>query len=150
MGSGGGPGNTTVTNQVALPAWAQPYAKQFLGDVGSYVNQGLASGYPFPAEQVYGFTPEQLTGQNLGSQNAMQTESSSLNPTLSNVAATQSGAYLMPQTNPYLKATYNAAAAPVTQQFRDATEPGIQAEFAQAGSFGGSAQNQTEEIAQQN
>jgi len=150
MGSGGGPGNTTVTNQVALPAWAQPYAKEFLGDVGSYVKQGLSSGYPFPAEQLYGFTPDQQTGMNLGSQAAMQTSSSLLNPTLSNVAATQSGAYLMPQTNPYLEATYNAAAAPVAQQFRDATEPGIQAEFAQAGSFGGSAQNQTEEIAQQN
>jgi hypothetical protein len=36
------------------------------------------------------------------------------------------------------------------QQFRDATEPGIQAEFARAGSFGGSAQNQAEGMAQQN
>jgi hypothetical protein len=36
------------------------------------------------------------------------------------------------------------------QQFRDATEPGLQAEFARAGSFGGSAQNQAESIAQQN
>lgn len=149
MGSGG-PGNTTVTNQVALPSWAQPYAGEFLGDVAKYVNQGLASGYPFPAEQVYGFTPDQLSGMNLGSQTAMQTSSSLLNPTMSNVAATQSGAYLMPQTNPYLEATYNAAAAPVVQQFRDATEPGIQAEFENAGSFGGSAQNQAESIAQQN
>lgn len=149
MGSGG-PGNTTVTNQVALPSWAQPYAGEFLGDVAKYVNQGLASGYPFPAEQVYGFTPDQLSGMNLGSQTAMQTSSGLLNPTMSNVAATQSGAYLMPQTNPYLEATYNAAAAPVVQQFRDATEPGIQAEFENAGSFGGSAQNQAESIALQN
>lgn len=149
MGSGG-PGNTTVTNQVALPSWAQPYAGEFLGDVAKYVNQGLASGYPFPAEQVYGFNADQLSGMNLGSQTAMQTSSSLLNPTMSNVAATQSGAYLMPQTNPYLEATYNAAAAPVVQQFRDATEPGIQAEFENAGSFGGSAQNQAESIAQQN
>jgi len=150
MGSGGGPGNTTVTNQVALPAWATPYAGEYLGDINKYVNQGLASGYPFPAQQVYGFTPDQLTGMNLGSQAAMQANSGLLNPTLSNVAATQSGAYLSPQTNPYLQGTYNAAAAPVTQQFRDATEPGIQAEFARAGSFGGAAQNQAEGIAQQN
>ena len=66
MGSGGGPGNTTVTNQVALPAWAQPYAKQFLGDVGSDVKQGSSSGYPFPAEQVYGFTPDQFDGTESG------------------------------------------------------------------------------------
>ncbi len=151
MGSGGGgPGNTTVTNQVALPAWAQPYAGQFLGDTAKYVNQGLASGYPFPGQQLYGFTPDQVAGMNLGAMTALQNSQGLLGPTLANVAATQSGSYLRPQSNPYLEATYNAAAAPVTQQFRDATEPGIQAEFARAGTFGGSAQNQAEGIAQQN
>ena len=61
-----------------------------------------------------------------------------------------SGAYLNPSSNPYLQATYNEAAQPLVTQFRDATEPGIQAEFAQAGSFGGSAQRDAENIAQQN
>jgi hypothetical protein len=151
MGSGGGgPGNTTVTNQVALPAWAQPYAGQFLGDVAKYVNQGLASGYPFPGQQLYGFTPDQVAGMNLGTQTALGSGESLLGPTLGNVAATQSGAYLTPQSNPFLDATFNAAAAPVSEQFRDATEPGIQAQFARAGTFGGSAQNQAEGIAQQN
>jgi|HubBroStandDraft_6_1064221.scaffolds.fasta_scaffold640177_1 hypothetical protein len=97
MGSGGGPGNTTVTNQVQLPAWAQPYAAQFLGDVGKYVNQGLASGYPFPAQQLYGFTPDQLAGMNLGAQSALAGEQKLLAPSLANVAATQSGAYMRPQ-----------------------------------------------------
>ncbi|HKD67998.1 MAG TPA: hypothetical protein VKB84_14225 [Candidatus Binataceae bacterium] len=150
MGSGGGPSNTTVTNQVQLPAWAQPYAAQFLGDIGNYVNQGLASGYPFPAQQLYGFTPDQVAGMNMGSQAAMGAAQGLLDPTLANVAATQSGAFLSPQSNPYLEQTFNAAAAPVAEQFRDATEPGIQAQFAQAGSFGGSAQNQAQSIAQQN
>jgi hypothetical protein len=150
MGSGGGSGHTTVTNQVQLPAWAQPYAAQFLGDTAKYVNQGLASGYPFPGQQLFGFTPDQLAGMNLGARTAQQSGQRLLDPTLANVASTQSGAYLTPQSNPYLEATFNAAAAPVTQQFRDATEPGIQAEFARAGSFGGSAQNQAEGIAQQN
>src|SRR5260370_29285029 len=100
MGSGGGgPGNTTVTNQVAVPAWAQPYAWQFLGDVAKYVNQGLASGYPFPGQQLYGFTPDQVAGMNLGAQTALRSDQSLLGPTLGNVAATQSGAYLTPQSN---------------------------------------------------
>jgi hypothetical protein len=149
MGSGGG-GSTTVTNQVQLPAWAQPYAAGFLGEVGKYVDQGLASGYPFPPQQLYGFTPAQTAGMNLGTETALGSAQGLLNPTLANVAATQSGAYLMPQSNPYLQATFNAAAAPVVQQFRDATEPGLQAEFAQTGTFGGSAQNQAESVAQQN
>jgi hypothetical protein len=150
MGSGGGPSNTTVTNQVQLPSWAQPYAAEFLGDVGKYVNQGLSSGYPFPAQQLYGFTPDQVAGMNLGTENALGSSQSLLDPTVANVAATQSGAYLSPQSNPYLEQTFNAAAAPVVQQYRDATEPGLQAEFAQAGSFGGSAQNQAESLEQQN
>jgi hypothetical protein len=150
MGSGSGSGHTTVTNQVQLPAWAQPYAMQFLGDIGNYVNRGLNSGYPFPPEQLYGFTPDQLQGMNLGAQSAINSAQDIVAPAAANVLATQSGAYLSPQSNPYLAATYNAAAAPIAQQFRDATEPGIQAEFAKAGSFGGSAQNQAEGIAQQN
>jgi hypothetical protein len=150
MGSGGGPSNTTVTNQVQLPAWAQPYAAEFLGDVGNLVNQGLTSGYPFPAQQLYGFTPDQVAGMNLGAQTALGGAAGLLAPTLANVSATQSGAYLSPQSNPYLGQTFNAAAAPVVQQYEDATEPGIQAEFERAGSFGGSAQNQAESIAQQN
>lgn len=150
MGSGGGPSNTTVTNQVQLPVWAQPYAAEFLSGIGKYVNQGLASGYPFPPEQVYGFTPDQLTGMSLAKQSALGSAQNLLAPTLGDVEATQSGRYLLPQSNPFLEQTYNAATAPVVQQFRDATEPGIQAEFARAGSFGGSAQNQAESIAQQN
>ncbi|SRR5579875_3136897 len=150
MGSGGGPSNTTVTNQVQLPLWAQPYALEFLSDVGNYVNQGLAQGYPFPPEQLYGFTPAQVAGMNLGEQSALSGAAGLLNPTLANVSATQAGKYLLPQSNPFLQQTFNAAAAPVVQQFRNATEPGIQAEFERAGSFGGSAQNQAESIAQQN
>lgn len=149
MGSAGGSGHTTVTNQVKLPAWAQPYAVQFLGDMAKYVNKGLDSGYPFPPEQLYGFTPDQLSGMNLARQSALSGAQDLIAPALANVSATQSGAYLTPDSNPYLAATYKAASAPVVQQFRDATEPGIQAEFARAGSFGGSAQNQAEGIAQQ-
>jgi hypothetical protein len=86
----------------------------------------------------------------LGTQSALAGEQGLVDPTLANVSATQAGKYLLPQSNPYLQQTFNAASAPVAQQFRDATEPGIQAEFAKAGSFGGSAQNQAEGIAQQN
>ncbi len=150
MGSGGGSGHTTVSNQVQLPAWAQPYAAGFLSSVGKYVNQGLSSGYPFPAEQVYGFTPDQRTAMNLARQSALGGAQSLLGPTLGDVSATQSGSFLLPQSNPFLEDTFNAAAAPVTQQFRNAVEPGIQAQFARAGTFGGSAQNQAEGMAQQN
>ena len=149
MGSGGGPGNTTVTNQVALPPWAQPYAGQFLGDISKYVNQGLASGYPFSPQTLAPLNPVQQ--QAFGQTEALSSgEMAPIAAGLGQANQILSGAYLNPGSNPYLQATYNEAAQPMVTQFRDATEPGIQAEFAQAGSFGGSAQRDAENIAQQN
>jgi len=149
MGSGGGPGNTTVTNQVALPPWAQPYAGQFLGDISKYVNQGLASGYPFSPQTLAPFNQAQQQG--FGLTGALSSgEMGPIAAGLGQANQILSGAYLNPSSNPYLQATYNEAAQPLVTQFRDATEPGIQAEFAQRGSFGGSAQRDAENIAQQN
>src|SRR5271166_1127040 len=149
MGSGGGPGNTTVTNQVALPPWAQPYAGQFLGDISKYVNRGLASGYPFSPQTLAPF--DQAQQQAFGLTGALSSgEMAPIEAGLGQARQILSGAYLNPSSNPYLQATYNEAAQPLVTQFRDATEPGIQAEFAQGGSFGGSAQRDAENIAQQN
>ena len=148
-GGGSGGGDTTVTNRVELPGWAQGYAEQFLRDVAGYVNQGLSGPYPFPGRQLYGFTPPQIAGMNLGVETALGADPRALLPALGDVAATQSGEFLNPASNPWLRQTFNAASQPVVTAFRDATEPGIQAEFARAGSFGGSAQNQAEGIAQQ-
>ncbi len=150
MGSGGGPGNTTVTNQVALPPWAQPYAGQFLGDISKYVNQGLASGYPFSPQTVAPFNQAQqqafgLTGSLSSGEMAPITAGLGQADKILSRRISQCRS-----SNPYLQATYNEAAQPMVTQFRDATEPGIQAEFAQAGSFGGSAQQDAENIAQQN
>ena len=149
MGSGGGPSDTTVTNQVQLPAWAQPYAGEFLGGISSLVNRGLASGYPFSPLTLAPFNQQQQQAFNQTGQTA-NAEQAPINAGLGQADRILSGAYLNPSSNPYLQATYNEAAQPLVTQFRDATEPGIQAEFARAGSFGGSAQQGAENIAQQN
>lgn len=59
-------------------------------------------------------------------------------------AATMRGDYLSPETNPYLDATYKRAAGAMTDQYRDAVAPQLAAQFARAGSFGGSAHQDTE------
>lgn len=146
---GGGPSNVTSTTTARLPQFAVPYAKSALSDIGNYVNADLAGGFPGGMlAQVAPLTGLQRQGINLGQQTA-EASQGLLAPALSQAEATLSGAYLNPQSNPYLAATYNEAAQPLVQNFRYATEPGIQAEFAHAGSFGGSAQNQTEGLAQQ-
>jgi hypothetical protein len=149
MGSTGSGGTETVNNQVQLPSWAAPYAAGFLGSVGNLVKQGLASGYPFSLEQVAPFNSTQQQGFNLTSQLG-QSEQQPINAALGQASNILSGANLNPSSNPELQAYYNAAAQPMETAYRDATLPGIQAEFAQAGSFGGSAQTQAESLAQQN
>lgn len=146
---GGAPSNVTSTTTASLPAFAAPYANSVLNDVSNYVNADLAGGFPRGLlEQVAPLTGLQQQGINLG-QNAATGSQALLVPALQQMEATLSGNYLNPQSNPYLSATYNEAAQPIVQQYRDAIAPGIQAEFAHAGSFGGSAQQQTEGLAQQ-
>lgn len=59
--------------------------------------------------------------------------------------ATAGGAYLGP--NPALNAYYNAAAQNMTNQYQQATAPGITAAEVQAGGLGGSGGNQAEQYA---
>ena len=54
------------------------------------------------------------------------------------LADTASGQYLNPSSNPYLQATYQAAADPVMKNFENAVYPGLRSSAAQAGQFGGS------------
>jgi len=56
--------------------------------------------------------------------------------------ATIGGQYLSPDTNPYLKANYDAAARAMADQYKYATAPSTEAMFANAGTFGGSANRQ--------
>ena len=53
------------------------------------------------------------------------------------LADTASGQYLNPSSNPYLQATYQAAADPVMKNFENAVYPGLRSSAAQAGQFGG-------------
>jgi hypothetical protein len=65
-------------------------------------------------------------------------------------AKTMRGDYLSPESNPYLEDTYRRAAGAMTDQYRDAVAPQITAQFARAGSFGGSAHQNTEAAARYN
>lgn len=145
--SGGSPGGSTTTS---YPPWAIPYAADYLTGISGLIKKDLAAGYPSSFNSsIAPFTPYQKQGFTSGA-SAAGAAGSLIDPTFANVAATQNGQYLNPATNPWLKATFNAAAQPVTQQFRDTTAPGINGMFAQAGSFGGSANQQAMSDAQKN
>lgn len=54
---------------------------------------------------------------------------------------TLNGRYLDPNSNPWLKDTFNAAADPVTAQYQTATAPGTAGSYASAGRYGSGSYN---------
>ena len=158
LAKGGGGGSTTTQS---LPPWLEPYARSFIESYGSQAFT-LPDGTPFTGQwsdlapgqtlqpltmpndlqlQIAGFTPEQsaamgmMSGVTGGAQN------------LANIggaqnALTMSGAYLNPGSNPYLDATFDAAARRMTDAYSTATAPGITAQAQRQGQFGSSAMNE--------
>lgn len=57
-----------------------------------------------------------------------------------NAADTLSGRYLDPESNPWLKSTYDAAASDMARNYTDAVIPGINSTFSRAGRYGSNAQ----------
>lgn len=62
--------------------------------------------------------------------------------------ATLQGNYLMPGSNPFLDATADAQSRRLANAYRYGTAPSTDAAFARAGSFGGSAHQQTKQMQQ--
>lgn len=139
-----GTSSTTSSTVTDLPPWLKPYAQQFIKAYQGLVFNKDGSVKQMPAslnQQVAPFTPYQ--NQALG----MYGQGTPFAQQLAGGAArslqdTLSGAYLNPQTNPYLDATYQAAAKPVVENYQFATAPGNMAAAQRAGQMGGSAYNE--------
>lgn len=148
MSGGGNPSQTT-----GPPAWAQPYAGLLLGEGSGLAIPGSSPGLPPVAQmpgnlnqQVAPFTPYQQQG--LGALAGATGAATDLGGAGGNMLYNQlSGAYLDPQTNPYLQATYNEAAQGLVNQYQTATAPSQMAAGQVAagggpGALGGSANQQ--------
>jgi hypothetical protein len=132
-------GSTQTVNQPWGPE--KPYLKEALRYMQQFLTgQGgmPVAPYNFPNQQVAGFSgPEEQAFGNTA-QLATQ-EGQAFSPSLPLVSNTLSGAYLNPATNPWLTATYNAAAQPLTENYASTVAPGEETGAIQAGAFGGSA-----------
>ena len=140
----GGSKDQKTTSYTDVPPWAQPYAKQGLAGL---VNMAMPGGQfaQMPAglqQQFYGLTSEQQQAISGMGQTAMGPESQMLGQASGLLSRTMGGEFLGPEQNPYLRQAYEQAAQSVTDQYRTATAPGLQAQAAQAGALGGSAYNQ--------
>jgi len=125
-----GPENLTTTAITDLPDWLKPYATGLL----ERAQQLSTRSYPYPQRAGQAATLGYAQGSgpmvNMADRLAM---------------ATMGGAYLYPETNPYLAETYKQGARAMTDEYKYATAPTTAANFARAGAFGGSAMDQEQE-----
>lgn len=139
----GGAKHQTVKQVSDWPKWMLPYVDQFIKQYQDQVFPGGELG-KMPAnlnQGVAGFNPEQTaafkaTGDVAASQAPLFAGSRE------ELMKTVRGDYLDPNTNPYLKKTYDAAAADMTDAYRTGTAPMLGVEAAKSGAFGGSDYNE--------
>jgi hypothetical protein len=134
FGIGGGSNNPTIqTSTVDSSPWAeaQPHLKNiFAGAEEAY---GSNSPSYFPGSTVVGFSPQ--TEAALGGIEQRALAGSDLQRAGMNQAqSTIQGDYL--NANPFLTGAYNAASAPVMEQWNNQIAPGIDSSFAGAGRMG--------------
>lgn len=134
---GGGGGTTNTTSTVNTGPWS--YQQPFLGDTFGEAKRLYFQNGPlqyYPGSTVSPFTPAQSQGYNTI---AGMGTSPLIPASVTNATDTLSGKYLDPSTNPWLKATYEAAAAPVAQTFQNITAPTTDALFSANGRYGSGA-----------
>lgn len=142
MGSKSSPGGTTTSTQkVDTGPWGPQ--QQYLIDAFQQAKSNYAGNKAntyYTGESVAPFAPAQSTALN-----SIIGMGSGVDPGVAaagrNNVDTINGKYLSPDTNPYLKDTFNAAADPVTAQYMTATAPQTAGAFSGAGRYGSGSYN---------
>jgi len=151
---GGGGTQTTTTNPNPWSG-AAPYLREGLHNLQQIYETGGATGPAtidgvtyagavrtpdyYPNSTVAPMSP--WTQQALAMQAQRGLEGSPLTQAAqTELTRTMQGAYLHPDSNPYLGGTIDAATRPITENFRDVVMPGIDSAFSSAGRYGSGAQ----------
>jgi len=134
----------TSTNVTSLPDWLLPYAQKYLGAYSGLVFNKDGSVKSMPStlnQQVAPFTQQQKDALQMIS-GTTPISSQLVGGGAQSLYSTMAGQYLNPQSNPYLDATFQSAARPLTQAYQFATAPSLMASAQQKGQMGGSAYNE--------
>ena len=129
--SGGSSVPASTQTQVTQPEYAQPYAVNLL-ERGYAASQSPYQGYG--GQRIADLTPEQQAGLSMTTQRATQ-GAPEVNAARNMIGQTAAGAYLHPDSNPYLQATVQRALGDVSSN--------INSQFNSAGGYGGTAHQET-------
>lgn len=136
----------TTTQQTELPDFLKPYGPIY-AQQGYNLSQQPFNPYPF--EGVAPFSQDQNRAMDMVRQQATGGQNPLFGAAQQQTMNTMGGQYLNPETNPYLKQTFDTAADRVTDAFGRGTAAQTDARFARAGAFGGSAWNEIQGANQQ-
>ena len=143
---GGGSSNPTInTTTTSSAPWdaQQPHLQNIFSGAEDAYNSASPSYYP--ESTVVGFSP-QTEGALAGIEGRALAGSDLQNAGQQHALSTVQGDYL--NANPFLTGAYNAASAPVMEQWQNQIAPGIDASFSGAGRMGSGlyaqARNQSE------
>jgi hypothetical protein len=139
------PTQTTTTTQVELPKFLQPYATDYIGRVQDASNTGEIFA-PYGGPRVAPLDPFHQLGIGSGATQALGGFPGQ-GATYDTFANTVSGQYLHPESNPYLRDTYDAAARALTDQYTYATQPGLTAQAVRNRAMGDASTQQYADMA---
>ena len=126
------------STKTELPDFLQPYAPEYAQRVQDVANLPYNDyGY----NRVAPFTEDTLAGMDMA-RNAANYNQPLWDQAQGELSKTMSGAYLSPDSNPYLKGTYDAAAGRMADAYKNGTGAQTNAAAGFGGAFGGSAQSE--------
>ncbi len=131
MPSGDGGGDTTSVQKVEPPDAVKPYLTPFMNQAASLAGRPYQA---YTGQRIAGFSPEQEAGMQLTAARALQ-GAPDINATRMNLTDTMSGAYMSPDSNPYLKQMADTAL--------DSVQGRVNSTMRGTGGYGGSAHAET-------
>lgn len=139
----GGSGHSVTQTSASFPTWMEQagYPQQFINAYQNLVMPGgQLAGMPANLnQQVAGFNPTQTEAMQ-GILGTAQGQAPVTGASEQNLVDTLSGKYLDPNSNPYLRGTYDQAAQAMSDQYKYATAPSMAATaVGGGGSTGGTA-----------
>jgi hypothetical protein len=128
----------TQVSKQELPDFLQPYAPEYAQRVQDVANLPYNDyGY----NRIAPFAEDTLAGMDMA-RNAANYSQPLFDQAQGELSKTMSGAYLSPDSNPYLQGTYDAAAGRMADAYKMGTAAQTNAAAGFGGAFGGSAQSE--------
>lgn len=122
--------SSSSTTTQTVPKWQRKYLEDLYGRAQSEIANNPGEFYP--GATVAAQDPATVAANQLLVQRGMG-GSPLVDAAQGQTQDVISGRYLSPESNPYLRATYDQASRAVTDNYRDAVLPALQSRFAQAG-----------------